>query len=594
MKHSHWMTAAVFALAASAPAVWAAPAGSLGWLPADAPIVAHLNGLETLRDHAAAFLKNAVPDRADMLLEQYDSMLKNGFEGRKLSGLAKEGPIFFVVTDLNGGNENFAVVAAVTDYAAFRDNLLSDDEKKDLKTDDGYESTMFGGQTVYFVNKKAYVVMTPSKDLAASYAKKATGSEGTAGLDGKMDRKTAAHFLASDFSLYVNMEAVNEKFGDQIKTAHTQFNEQLDKAAQTVGKEQKGQIEMARKMSEPVFQAVEDAKTALMTANYRSDGLALHMAVTVRSGTPTADGLKGYTSSPFTELGKLPAGQLAYAGMKLDPPMVKAMISLMSGLGGDSDGKDLAEAFEAWAKAEPSSNLTSFSYPVSGLSVTKFADPEKAKVAAVKMLQTMGTGGGFGHVAFKEKPEVKADAEKYGAISFTSVHMVWDFDKMLSAPGAGPGLPPTFQKPLLEGMKQLIGEEVNAWIGVDGKSLIQVTAKDWETAQKALDEYTKGQGVGADKAFASARKQLPKEATAVVLIDAVQLAGDIMEVVKPFLKTTGVNLPPNFPTTVKGKTGFLGFALTLDSDGGAVDFVVTAEAVKQIYEGYVSPLLPKQ
>lgn len=162
MKHSHWMTAAVFALAASAPAVWAAPAGSLGWLPADAPIVAHLNGLETLRDHAAAFLKNAVPDRADMLLEQYDSMLKNGFEGRKLSGLAKEGPIFFVVTDLNGGNENFAVVAAVTDYAAFRDNLLSDDEKKDLKTDDGYESTMFGGQTVYFVNKKAYVVMTPS------------------------------------------------------------------------------------------------------------------------------------------------------------------------------------------------------------------------------------------------------------------------------------------------------------------------------------------------------------------------------------------------------------------------------------------------
>ncbi len=596
MKHSHWMTAVVFALAASAPATWAAPAGSspLSWVPATAPVVVHLNGLEAARDHMAAFLKNAVPDRADMLLEQYDSMLKNGFQGRKLRGLAKGGPIFLVVANLDGGPDGFAVVAAVSDYAAFRDNLLSEDEKKDLKSADGVESATFGGMPVYFVDKKEYVVFTPSKDLAASYAKQGAGAEGTAGLDGKMDKKQAARFAASDFGVYVNMEAVNEKFGDHIKAAHTQFNDALDKAAQTVGKDQKAQMEMARKMFEPMFQAVEDAKTALVTADFRPDGVALHTAVTMRSGTATADALKGFTAASFKDLGKLPAGQLAYCGMHIDPAMIKAMTSLMSGLAANESGKALVEVYEDWAKAGPSGNMTSFSYPVSGLSVTKFADPDKALDASVKMLQTMGTGGGFGNVAFKEKPEIKANAEKYGAISFTSVHMVWDFDKMLAGTGAGPALPDAMKKQLAEGLKKLIGEEVNAWIGADGKSVIQVTAKDWESAQKMLDEYSKGPGVGEDKTFAAARKQLPDEATAVVLLDAVQAVGDVLDFAEPLLKSSGVNLPPNFPTAVKGKTGFVGFALTLKPDGGAVDFVVTAEAVKQIYQGYVSPLLPKQ
>ena len=236
MKRSHWMTAAVFALAVTAPAAWAAPAGEspLSWVPATAPVVVHLNGLEAARDHLAAFLKNAVPDRADMLLEQYDSMLKNGFQGRKLRGLAKDGPIFMVVSDLSGGPDSFAVVAAVSDYAEFRDNLLSEDEKKDLKTVDGYESATFGGMPVYFVDKKDYVVFTPSKELAESAVKKATGAEGTAGLEGKMSKAQAARFAASDFGLYVNMEAVNEKFADQIKAAHTQFNDQLDKAAEAL------------------------------------------------------------------------------------------------------------------------------------------------------------------------------------------------------------------------------------------------------------------------------------------------------------------------------------------------------------------------
>ena len=596
MKSSHWMTAAAFALAVSAPASWAAPAGEspLGWLPATAPVVVHVTGLETVRDHAAAFLKNAVPDRADMLLAQYDNLLKNGVAGRKWTGLAKEGPIFLVVADLSGSPDGFAMIAAVRDYAAFRDGILDDDEKKNLKTTDGYESTTFNGMPIYFVDKKDHVVFTPSKELAEAAVKKATGTESDAGLAGKMDKAMAAKLLASDIGVYVNLEAVNEKFGDQIKAARTQFNDAMDKAAQALGKDQKAQIEMGRKMFEPMFQAVEDAKAALVTADHKPDGLALHVAVTLRPGTSSASALKGFSGASFKDLGKLPAGQLAYAGAHLDAAGVKAMTSLVAGLADAPNGKALVEAYQAWADAGPSGAVSSFSYPVSGLSVTQFAQPDKALEASVKMLETMGAGGGFGNVAFKDKPEVKENAEKYGAVSFTSVHMVWDFDKMMAAQANNPGLPDAMKKQMVEGMKQLIGEEMNAWIGTDGKSLIQVTGKDWDAAKKALDQYYKGPGVGADKAFASARKQLPDEATFVVLLDAVQLVGDVLDFAKPILKSSGVNLPPSFPTAVHGKVGFVGFALSMKPDGGAVDFVVTAEAVKQVYEGYVSPLIPKQ
>ena len=391
------------------------------------------------------------------------------------------------------------------------------------------------------------------------------------------------------------MEAVGKEYADQIKAFHTQFADALDKAAQAVGPEQKAQFDLAKKMFDPMFQAVEDAKAALATVQIHPDGVALHMDVEARSGTATADLLKGFAPGSFKDLGKLPAGDAFYAGVTFDPAMVKLVGSLMGSLASDPKFKDAAAAYEEWVKAGPTSSISAVTYPAAGLSVTACADPDKAVAASTKILQSMGTGGGFGNVAFKEKPEIKANAEKYGAISFSSVHMVWDFDKMLSAGGAGATLPEATKKQFIEGMKKLIGEETTSWIGSDGKAIIQVTAKDWESAQKILDAYTKGQdAVGADKGFAFTRKQLPDHTTALVLIDAVQAAGDVMDFVKPILQASGTTLPPNYSAAAKGQAGFVGFALTLQPEGGAVDFVVTADAVKQIYQGYIAPLMPHQ
>ena len=66
--------------------------------------------------------------------------------------------------------------------------------------------------------------------------------------------------------------------------------------AQAVGPEQKAQFEMAKKMFDPLFQAVEDAKAGLVTIEVHADSVALHTekfdkvvkSVTKMGGLPAA------------------------------------------------------------------------------------------------------------------------------------------------------------------------------------------------------------------------------------------------------------------------------------------------------------------
>jgi len=346
--------------------------------------------------------------------------------------------------------------------------------------------------------------------------------------------------------------------------------------------------DLATKMMDPIFQAVDDGKAGMATLEVGAAGVGYHEECSFRAGTPTTDLLKGSKTSTFKDIGKLPAGDVFYLGMEIGPSMTKFMTSMMSAMASDPNskgGKAVAEAYEAWAKAGPTEAMSAVTYnPTAGVSVTKAADAQKLMDAAVKMVESMGAEGAFPTVAFKDKPEVKANAQKYHDVSFTSVHIVWDLDKMLSASNAQ--LPEATRKQMADAMKKMMGEEMNAWIGTDGKEVIQVTSKDWESAQKLLDQYFKADaGVGDDKAFAAARKALPEQASVVGLVDVVQATGVFLDFLKPILESSGTPLPAKFPKPVKGKSGFIGFALTLEADRCGADLFVTSEAVKETYQG---------
>ncbi len=452
MKRSYWMTAAaaVFALAVAAPPARTAPANDspLAQVPADAPVVIHLNGLESIRDHVVAFLKNAVPDQAPLVEKQSENFLKNGFQGRKLKGLAKDGPIFVVLTEMPKPGDNppkMAIIAAVTDYAEFRDNVLSEDEKKGLKKGDGFESTASDmGGDIFFVDRKDYVVVTPNKDLAKALAKPPAK-----GLDGKMSKAQAKKFLSSDMGVYVNMVDVNKEYADQIKAAHEAVEEQLKKAEQLNEKSTKLALSMAKQFIGPLFQAVEDGRSTLLTLEVRPDGVALHTDAEFLKDSKTAGLLKGSKLAAFKGLSKLPAGQFAYVGISISPALTKLVGPLMQGLAADPESKGakaLADAFEQWVKAGPTEQVVSTTIPPTGISILKCAEPKQAVKAAVRMLEAQGEEGGLQSAFLKGKPEVKPDAEKYKDIEFTYVHMEFDFDKLFPTTAGGKEIPEKVQK----------------------------------------------------------------------------------------------------------------------------------------------------
>jgi hypothetical protein len=192
----------------------------------------------------------------------------------------------------------------------------------------------------------------------------------------------------------------------------------------------------------------------------------------------------------------------------------------------------------------------------------------------------------------KEKPVVKKNAQKYRDFELHSVHLVWDLEKMAEASGAGAGaLPEEARKQLAEGMKKLMGGEMNLWFGSDGKDVVTVVAKDWPAAEKLLDQYFKGEKkVGDVAAFRDTRKELPAEATVLALFDVVKYAAAVLDFVKPLIGGA-MPLPPNFPAAPdKAKPTYMGIAATAVPQRASFDLFLSAPAVHEFYKVFIAPL----
>ena len=283
-----------------------------------------------------------------------------------------------------------------------------------------------------------------------------------------------------------------------------------------------------------------------------------------------------------------------YSGIKLDPVLVKNLGGMLFGALAEPDSKEaktIAQAVEELAKAKPGVRLDSAAMPLEGVQVYQYADPAKAMDAQLKLIEAMGAGTTFQSGALKEKPKIQPKAEKYKGFELTSVQLTWDFDKMMEQAGGAQQLPEEAKKQMVEMWKKLLGEKMNYWFGTDGKVVVQVIAKDWKSAEKLLDQYFTGKDtVGAVKEFADTRKEMPADATMLVLVDVVRYAGVIVEVMKPMFGQFGAQLPANFPAMPeKGKATFMGVAVTLKADRGSFDLFISTGAAQEFYKSFIAP-----
>ena len=296
--------------------------------------------------------------------------------------------------------------------------------------------------------------ITPSsrrdKDVAAAFVKGGSGP-------GRQDEQNAGRQAPLQRPRRLpDLDVFNEEYAEQTKAAHEGADEHLKKLEDTVGKAQKSQFEMAEEDGRPRSSRPSRTARALVTAGSRPGGVACTPGgVAFRH----ADGrrLKGSKQTRFKDLSKLPAGQVFYVGMEIGPELAQSLGSVLTGLAADADSagaKAMAEALSEWSKSARPSRSAASNIPLSGLQIEKW-DPEKTLAASLKMFKAMGAAGRFP----ERPPQGKARSQSRrprstGTSSFTSVHMVFDWEKTMEAAGGGEGvLPDAAKKQMVEGMK---------------------------------------------------------------------------------------------------------------------------------------------
>ena len=592
-----------FALTTLGSSATAAPAPATGSniplpYPAKAPLVVHVNGFERVRERLTKMLDALPPAESKLVKKELEAGLAQLLKDRKLDAVPKDGRMFVVLHDfakLVEGDPAVSVLLPITGYKEFKDSLLTAEEGKTLeKAGNGIESMKTNAigeeHTLYLVDLKGFVALTPSKEIAEVYAGKYTTAQSAA-----MGADLASSYLAADVALYVNMDAINEMYGEQIR----QFKGLIDFAlgqAQNMGMIPglgKKELEMAKTMIGGLFQGIEDSKGIVLAAEFRPEGLNFRAQVRFAEDTQSADIFKTEVPSALADLTKLPKGLSTYGGSKFGKKFTDLGKKFAQEFSvAEDDEKGLAQLEKLLAEvtaAGPQGDYSASNAPESSIGVTAYKSAEKAATALVKIYENMPAGGKFSGVVLKGKPKVKNEAATVGDFKFTEVNLTFDFAATVEA------LPEAAREAAMGQYKRLMKEKTSIWLGTDGKVVVQLTAKDWDTAKKLLEDYLSGKGgVGSDAGFQLARKNLPPEASLLYMFETSQVVTMLAEQAKAMGQAIPGGVFPQIGNVkpVKGDATYIGIALTLKPQTATFDLFVPGTAMN-VMTKMILPLFKK-
>jgi hypothetical protein len=603
MKRMSWRIVALglvlLAAAAQAPAAPApAQKSPLAQLPASAPIVVHVRGVEGARDRLIDLMKKALPDLVPMVQPKLDEWLKEGFDGgRKIRGLAKDGPLFLVFTEMPKDNQNpqrVALLLKTTKYEEFRDNILKEEERKNLSKDGkGIEHTSIGDEPIYMFDLSGWAVVTPSKEVAELFTQRPRVS-----LDTRIGKPLADKLLAADLGAYLALDIFNKEYAEQLKEARENVARQIKEAADR-GELQgaAGMGPLIEKAIDTFFQAIEDSQGIVATLELRKGGLALHAQTELREGSPTARMLKSSQASSFEQLGQLPAGRQSYTAFQSSPALARALGGLLLGVLADpasKDSKPIRDAVDRLIKAGPTQIMEASGIPPEGLQVWTFENAAEAVDAHLKLVESLPGGSTFQSGIVKKSPTVKKNAEKAGDMAMHRVEVSWDLEKLAEKSSGGKELSDEAKKQVMEGLRQLRGDRLTYWVGTDGKVVYQAVAKSWDRAEVLLQQYKKGgKAVGDDVPFQNIRKELPRRCSYLSVVDIVKYLIPLYQIAKPSLAALPIPFPPTYPIPPKeGAVGYIGSAATLESRAISLDLFISAESINEVYKAFAKPFIP--
>jgi hypothetical protein len=598
------MSRFVLALAAGVLATLTAAAGqperkaAPGYpYPAKAPVVVCLNGYDKARDRLAKLATAALPAEAPRLLKQFDEHIEAVLDGRKLTALRKDARIYLVVNDLTNLIDEegpaASVVVPITSYREFGESFLTKDELKSIDKGrdgvDAFKTAAFGEEMpAYMVDLGDHVALTLDRATAETYAGKyARGSAE------QMGAELAESFLKADLSVYVNMDAINEQFGEQIRGVKGLIDFGLQQAAQqgSLPGFSKKQMDSLKVFLKGAFQGVEDCRAILATAEFRPDGLAFKLQARFAEDTASAKFLASERPAPHAEIVKLPAGLGVYGGMRFGRTISELMRDIgqeLSTTEQDVQGARLLAGHQQDLRAAGhEGDVSAATVPGLSLTVSNYKDPEKAARALTKSYKAIAAGGKVGTVLVKAAPRVSDEAGAVGDFKFAEVLLRFDFEATVA------DLPDQVRETTLKSLKRSMTEDTRMYIGTDGKVLVQIAAKDWDAARDLFARYLDGKSaVGQEAGFKLTRSQLPAEANFFVIAETGSALNTMLDSVR-----SAADVVPGFPhvpalKAPKGEPTYVGLALTLKGETATLTAFAPTAAIG-VAGKMVEPLFKK-
>jgi hypothetical protein len=576
------------AMAFATPAVLAAPVppdgkGAYFPFPAKAPIVFCLNGYDNARARLTKMLTTALPDEAPKLSKQLDEEIEKLLEGRKLSAVRKDARVFVAVGDLADileGPPPLAVLVPVTSYQEFRETFLTKDELRTLdKGRDGVDiikTAAFGDEMpAYLVDLKDYVALTVDKTTADVYAAKY--APGTIDI---MGAELGESFLKGDVSVYVNMDSINERFGDQIRAFKGLIDFGLQQAQQQgmLPGLNKKQMESLQVILKGAFQGVEDCRAIVLVGEFRPEGLVVRLQARFAENSLSAKMIALENPTAMADLARLPAGLGVYSGMRFGITISELIRNMSQDFATTEDDARGAALIETHLKdltaAQNQGEVTASAIPGVAMVVSNYKEPEKAAKALSKLYKAIAPGGRVQSVVLKAAPRVQDEAETHRGFTLSSVLLKFDFEATAAA------FPEQIKEGMLETFKRTMNEQTTMWIGTNGKVLVQLTAKDWNAAQAMLDKYLDGAStLGADAGFKLTRANLPADANLLMVAETSSALNQIIDSIRSAGEAIP-GLPRLGPLkAAKGPPTFVGLAITLKGDIATVTAFVPTGAI---------------
>ncbi len=442
---------------------------------------------------------------------------------------------------------------------------------------DAIKTAAFGDEMpAYMVDLKDYVAVTVDKATADVYAREVHAGDGR--YDGT---GTGVSRSSKPMSrVYVNMDSINERFGDQIQAFKGLIDFGLQQAQQQgmLPGLNKKQMEALQVILKGAFQGVEDCRALVLAAEFRPEGLLVRLQTRFAENSPSAKLVGLENPSAMADVAKLPTGLGVYGGTKFGKTITELLRDISQEFATTEDDARGAALIETHLKdlvaAGNQGDISATAAPGTAITVSNYKEPEKAAKALSKLYKAIGAGGKVNSVIVKAAPRVSDEAQDHRGFTFTSVLLKFDFEATAA------GYPDPVKEGMLETLKRTMNEQTTMWIGTNGKVVVQLTAKDWNAAQAMLDKYLDGKmTVGADAGFKLTRANLPAEANLLMIAETSSAITSLAD----SIRSAGEAIP-GFPKIgplkkVKGDPTYVGFAVTLKGETATVTAFVPTGAI---------------